>query len=459
MRLKADDCAAVVLAAGQGTRMKSRLPKVLHRVAGRPMIHHVLEAVAALGPAKVVAVVGHEAEQVRAVLGPDLDLVEQAQQLGTGHAVLQTRPLLEGKVKHVLVTYGDMPLLQSGTLQRLVNHHLEKAGCITILTCLADDPTGYGRVLRNGRGRVLQVVEEAEASPEQRAIAEVNAGVGCYAADWLWPHLSQIRLNARGEYYLTDLPEMAAAESLSVETVSIDNMAEVAGINDRVQLAEAEAVLRERVRERLMLSGVTIIDPRSTFIDTSVWVGSDTVIYPNTFLEGSTVIGPGCEVGPFSRLVNSRLGEGAKVVASFLEEAEVGDRASVGPFSHLRPGTRLAADVYVGNFAEMKNSTVDSGSHVHHFSYLGDATLGRDVNIGAGTITCNFSSETQVKSRTTVEDGAAIGSDTMLVAPVKVGKGAITGSGSVVTRDVPPETVAYGVPAREVRPVRKRSRS
>ena len=457
--MRTSDWAAVVLAAGQGTRMKSRLPKVLHKVAGRPMLQYGLDVLASLGAGRTIVVIGHGAEEVQAVLPPGVESVIQAPQLGTAHAVLQARSRLEGQVEHVLVTYGDMPLLRAETLQRLLSRHLESAGSITVLTVFADDPTGYGRVIRDQNGRVLAVVEENEASPEQKAVREVNAGVCCYRSDWLWPHLAQVRLNAKGEHYLTDLPAMAAAEDQTVETVLAESMAEIAGINDRVQLAQAEAILRDHVRQRLMLSGVTLIDPNSVFVDSTVEVGVDTVIYPNTFLEGTTVIGSGCEIGPFSRILDSRVGDGVRVLASFLEQAEVGDGTVMGPFSHLRPGTKLASNVDVGNFAEMKNSTVGSGSVIHHFSYLGDAAVGRNVNVGAGTVTCNFNTETRVKSATKIGDGAAIGSDTMLVAPVSVGDGAVTGAGSVVTRDIPADTVAYGMPAKPHRPTKKPAQS
>lgn len=439
--------AAVVLAAGQGTRMKSKLQKVLHPVAGVPMVEHVLAAVGESGVPRALLVVGREAEQVRRALGARVEYVEQARQLGTGHAVAQARPVLAGQVDTVLVLYGDTPLLRGATLRSLLDLQAGRAPAVTMLTATAADPAGYGRILRDERGRVAGIMEEAVASPEQRQIREINSGVYCFRASWLWTHLERVQLSPKGEYYLTDLIAMAVGEGEEVETVTLAEASEAMGINDRVALAEAERVARSRVRERLMRAGVTFVDPGSCLVDATVTIGQDTVIWPNCLLRGSTRIGAECQIGPGAVIEDSSVGDRSRVVASFLESARVEDDVTLGPFCHLRPGAHLAGGVELGNFAEVKQSYLGPGTKMYHFSYLGDATVGAGVNVGAGTITCNYDSETRTKSRTVVEDEVGLGSDTMLVAPVRVGARSTTGAGSVVTRDLPPDSVAYGVPA------------
>ncbi|MCL5110450.1 MAG: bifunctional UDP-N-acetylglucosamine diphosphorylase/glucosamine-1-phosphate N-acetyltransferase GlmU [Chloroflexi bacterium] len=439
--------AAVVLAAGQGTRMKSKLQKVLHPVAGVPMVEHVLAAVGESGVPRALLVVGREAEQVRRALGARVEYVEQARQLGTGHAVAQARPVLAGQVDTVLVLYGDTPLLRGATLRSLLDLQAGRAPAVTMLTATAADPAGYGRILRDERGRVAGIMEEAVASPEQRQVREINSGVYCFRASWLWPHLERVQLSPKGEYYLTDLIAMAVGEGEEVETVTLAEASEAMGINDRVALAEAERVARSRVRERLMRAGVTFVDPGSCLVDATVAIGQDTVIWPNCLLRGSTRIGADCQIGPGAVIEDSSVGDRSRVVASFLESARVEDDVTLGPFCHLRPGAHLAGGVELGNFAEVKQSYLGPGTKMHHFSYLGDATVGAGVNVGAGTITCNYDSETRTKSRTVVEDEVGLGSDTMLVAPVRIGARSTTGAGSVVTRDLPPDSVAYGVPA------------
>lgn len=451
-----DDLAVVILAAGQGVRMRSKLPKVLHKVAGWPMLQYVLAAAQKTQPAETVVVVGYGGEQIRAAFGLAVLYVEQAEQLGTGHAVAQAKSLLEGRARDVLVLYGDTPLIQGETLLSLVERHRAMKAVVTMLTSLVDNPAGYGRVVRSPADAVVGVVEERAATETQKAIREVNSGVYCFQGEWLWPRLAQLKLSEKGEYYLTDLIGLAVEEGRTVETIRLVDSREAMGINNREQLAEAEAALRWRVRRQLMLSGVTLIDPASTFVDATVQIGPDTVIYPNCFIEGQTVIGADCIVGPNAHIVDSRLGDGCHVVASMIEQATLASKVRVGPFSHVRPGAELADEVYVGNFAEIKKSRLGKGTRMHHFSYLGDAIVGERVNIGAGTITCNFDSETGQKSTTVIEDDAAIGSDTMLVAPVRVGAGSSTGAGSVVTHDVPPDSVALGVPAKVVRPSRIR---
>ncbi len=438
--------AVVILAAGEGTRMKSSVPKVLHPLAGRPMVWYSVEMAARLSVDRPVLVVGCDADAVRQVLGEAVVYVEQADRLGTGHAVLQARSLLAGRSQAVLVCYADMPLLTPDSLGRLVDLQQHSGAAIAMLTLLADDPMSFGRVVRGMDGQVQAIVEEAVATPEQLAIRELNAGVYCFAADWLWSRLPDLPLSPKGEYYLTDLVAMAVAEGQRVEALVSEDAEELLGINNRVHLARAEAIMRRRINEQWMLAGVTLVDPAATYIEATVELGADTVIYPHTYLQGATTVGVGCEIGPNTLVRDSQIGERCVVRASVVEEARVEDGVNIGPFAHLRKGAHLGPGVHVGNFGEIKNSYLGPGTKMGHFSYVGDATIGAEVNIGAGTITCNF--DGQHKQRTVIEDGAFIGSDTMLVAPVRIGAGAKTGAGAVVTHDVPPGSLAYGVPAR-----------
>lgn len=440
---------SVILAAGQGTRMRSSLPKVLHPILGRPMVAYALDVARRVTQAKPVVVIGHAAEQVRAAIGEEAEFVLQRQQLGTGHAVQQVAPLLRDQVDYVLVTYGDMPLLRAATLQRLLEAQREHDGPISLLTVVADDPRGFGRILRADDGRVLAIVEEAHATPEQRAIRELNTGVFCFQADWLWDALGKIQRSPKGEYYLTDLVEIAVREGRSVQALSVEDPVEVIGVNTRLHLAEATAQMQQRINQAWMLAGVTIIDPRSTYIEPDVRIGRDTVLWPGTFLEGDTVIGAMCEIGPHTRIQNSQIGDRCKIVFSVIEQAVLEDEVDVGPFGHLRKGAHLARGVHMGNFGEVKNSYLGPGTKMGHFSYIGDATIGENVNIGAGTITCNYDGER--KHPTEIGDQVFIGSDTMLVAPLKIGKGARTGAGSVVTKDIPADTLVVGVPARAIK--------
>jgi bifunctional UDP-N-acetylglucosamine pyrophosphorylase/glucosamine-1-phosphate N-acetyltransferase len=436
----------VILAAGQSTRMKSEVPKVLHPLAGKPMVQYAVETAAQLTTEKPLLVVGNGADQVRQAVGNQVVYVEQRGQLGTGHALLQARPLLEGHSEMVAVWYADMPLLSADTLRRLTELQTIGKGPITMLTVVADDPMGFGRILRDEAGQVVGIVEEAVATDAQKAICELNCGVYCFDGGWLWPHLAQLPLSPKGEYYLTDIVAMAVAEGQVVEALTISDVTEVLGINERSHLAQAEAAMRQRINQKWTLEGVTLIAPALTFIDATVAIGQDSVIYPNTYLEGATGIGHRCRLGPNTIVRDSTIGDACIIEASVVEGAILEDGVDVGPFSHLRKGAHLAKGVHVGNFGEVKNSYLGPGAKMGHFSYLGDATVGRDVNIGAGTITCNY--DGQRKHPTVIEDGAFIGSDTMLVAPVRVGAGAKIGAGSVVTHDVPPGSIAYGVPAR-----------
>ena len=444
----------VILAAGQGTRMHSAIPKVVHPLMGKAMIQYSIDAALEVCSTKPVVVIGHEVEEIRRVVADRADFVVQEPQLGTGHALLQTEPVLDGKTDLVLVTTADMPLLRTQTLAHLVAAQESHAGPVTMLTLISGEPRGFGRVIRNPDGQVRAVVEEAQAAPEQLSIRELNASVYCFAADWLWESLRRIPLSPKGEYYLTDLVEIAASDGLSVQAVILDDPVEAIGINTRVHLSEAEALLRAQINRGWMLTGVTIIDPGRTYIETGVTIGQDTEIWPDTYLQGDTTVGCGCKVGPNTMVRDTSIGDRCVVLTSVLEDAEVEDDVRIGPYGHLRKGTHLAEGVHIGNFGEVKNSYLGPGTKMGHFSYVGDATIGPGVNIGAGTITCNFDGE--CKSRTEIGANVFLGSDTMLVAPVKLGDGARTGAGSVVTKNVQPNTLVAGVPARAIRKLDKK---
>ncbi len=437
----------VVLAAGVGSRFKSALPKVLHPLAGRPMLDYVLRTAEDLAPDRIVVVAGYRAQEVEGWVNGRAHVVIQSEQLGTGHAVLQSRPVLSD-TDEVLVLYGDVPLVRAQSLLRLLDLRRGAGAVMAVLSFYPEDPSGYGRIIRDSAGSPIGIVEEREADEKQRAVGEVNSGICAFDGRWLWRHLDKIEAGTNGEYYLTSLARAAAREG-GLAVVPGGDSTEFLGVNDRIQLAKVEAIVRDRIRHRLMEEGVTLIDPSSTFIDEQVEIGPDTVIFPQCFLEGETVIGRGCRIGPMTRIVDSFIGDGSMVVMSVIEGSWVEGQVDIGPFSHLRPGSRIEKGVHIGNFVEVKASTVGAGSRMGHFSYIGDAAIGRDVNVGAGTVTCNFDGIR--KHRTTVGDKVFLGSDTMLVAPVNVGEGAMTGAGSVVTKDIPPYSVAYGVPARVVK--------
>ena len=445
--------ASIVLAAGKGTRMRSKLPKVLHPLAGKPMVWHALEAVNGLTDLAPVLVVGYKAEAIREAMGPSCQYVLQEEQLGTGHAVACARSLLEGKSDTLLVTFGDMPLLCKESLEKLIRKHQQADSPVTMTSFIGDEARGFGRVVRNERGEVIAIVEQVDATPEQLAIREYNVSAYCFAADWLWKALDKIPVSPKGEYYLTDVVGLAVAEGFAIQSLVLEDPVEAIGINSRVHLATAEKILRQRINEHWMVEGVTLIDPDTTYIEAGVSIGKDTVIQPNTHLRGLTVIGEDCEIGPDTTVTDTKVGDRARLVSSTLESAILEDDVSMGPYCHLRKGAYLANGVHMGNYAEVKDSYLGSQTKMGHFSYIGNAKIGSNVNIGAGTITCNFDGEK--KNPTEIGDDVFIGSDTMLVAPVKIGDRAVTAAGAVVTRDVPPDTLVVGVPAKEKRKLEK----
>lgn len=448
--------SAVLLAAGQGTRMKSDVPKVLHPVCGRPMALYGLNAARSASTETPVLVVGVGAEAVRKTLGGSVDYVLQEQPLGTGHAVMQAERLLKGKTDYVIVTYADMPLLRGETLQKLVETQQANPGPMSLLTVVHDNPRGFGRVVRKTDGTVAEIVEEYVARPEQLAIKELNVGAYCFSAGWLWEALQRIPISKKGEYYLTDTVELAAKDHLPVQAIVLDDFVETIGVNTRIHLAEAEAAMRQRINNGHMLNGVTLLDPASTYIEAGVSIGADSVIWPNTYLQGETSIGQGCAIGPNSHIRDSMIGNACKVFMSVMEGAVLENNVEMGPFARLRKGAHLCEHVHMGNFGEVKDSTLGPGVKMGHFSYIGNAQIGAEVNIGAGTITCNFDGEH--KNATEIGEGVFIGSDTMLVAPVKLGDYARTGAGAVVTRDIPADALAVGVPARVIKQLPRKAK-
>lgn len=445
--------ASIILAAGQGTRMRSKLPKVLHPVVGKPMVWYALQAVQPLVDLPPLIVVGHGADAVRDFVGHSAEFILQVEQLGTGHAVACAQSELEGKADTILVTFADMPLLRGETLAQLVALHQAGESPVTMTSFIGDEARGFGRVVRNAAGHVIAIIEQADATPEQLAIREYNVSAYCFQADWLWEALAQIPMSPKGEYYLTDVVGLAVGQGYPVDSMILEDVTEGVGLNNRVHLATVEKLMRERINRKWMLAGVTFINPEATYIEPDVTIGQDTVIQPNTHLRGQTVIGEGCEIGPDTTVVDSQVGNRVHLLASVIEQAEIADDVTIGPYCHLRKGAILKEGVHLGNFAEVKDSCLGPGTKMGHFSYIGNATIGKNVNIGAGTITCNYDGEK--KNPTEVGDDVFLGSDTMLVAPVKIGDRSITGAGAVVTKDVPQDTLVIGVPAREKRKMEK----
>jgi bifunctional UDP-N-acetylglucosamine pyrophosphorylase/glucosamine-1-phosphate N-acetyltransferase len=444
----------LILAAGLGTRMKSNVAKVLHKLDGRPLIGHVVRTASSLQPRKLYVVIGHQAEQVQASveseIGKDrLEFRTQIEQRGTGDAVLTAKDALAAAHSTVLLLSGDVPLVRAETLKKLLETHAnEKAAC-TILTVRMENPTGYGRIVRDGDQGFCKIVEQRDATDDERQIREINSGIYCFDSDKLFTALEQVQpTNSQSEYYLTDVPAILKSKNERVSLFQHADTREVSGINTRAELAEFENLLRRRTIRQLMLeSGVTFIDPSNTYVSADAQIGRDCVIHPNVHIEGDSIIGEGCEIQQGSRVVNSRLGNRAVIKDHCLiVDSTIANDCSVGPFAHLRMGARMGEKSVVGNFVEVKKSTIGRGTKSMHLTYLGDATIGDKTNIGAGTVTCNY--DGKHKHPTIIEDNVRIGSDTMLVAPVTVGKGSVTAAGAVVTKDVPPNTLVAGVPAK-----------
>jgi len=432
---------AVVLAAGQGTRMKSKLYKVLHPVCGKSMVEHVIDNINTLNTNRIVTVVGHGAEMVKETLGNKSEYVLQAEQLGTAHAIQQADQLLGSLEGTTLVVCGDTPLIRPETMQSLFDHHQKTNAKATILTAITDNPTGYGRILRDSTGQVSQIVEQKDATEEQRLVKEINTGTYCFDNKLLFETLKLVKNdNAQGEYYLPDVIEILQKQGEMVSAYVTNDFDETLGVNDRFALSQAEELMRARINERHMRNGVTIINPATTHISSEAIIGSDTIIKPGTVIEGKTVIGEDCVIGPNSHIVNTTIGDRTTIHSSVLVDSIVGNETAIGPFAHLRPESSLGDKVKIGNFVEVKKSSLGNNSKVSHLSYIGDAEVGQNVNIGCGTITVNYDGKNKYK--TTIEDGVFVGCNSNLVAPVTLKEGSYVAAGSTITKEVPSDALA-----------------
>ena len=432
----------IILAAGKGTRMKSKLPKVLHKVCGKPMLEHVIEAARGAGSEREVVVIGSGADEVRERIH-DVEFALQAEQLGTGHAVKMAKDKISDVDGTVMILCGDTPLVTSELLNQFIERHEQSKAAATVLTAIMPDATGYGRIVRNQSGTVDKIVEHKDANEDELQIHEVNSGMYCFNTKILFDALDKVTNdNAQGEYYLTDVIGIIRAQGLLIDAFATNAFTQIFGINSRYQLATAERFLRQRKNIELMDSGVTILDPDSTFIDSDVEIGRDTTILPFTYIENGTTIGENCSIGPNCRLQNTKIGNDVTLQFVYAHDAQVDDEVVIGPYVHLRPGTHINRGVKIGNFVEVKNSNIGEGTKLPHLQYIGDSDVGANVNIGCGTVTCNY--DGKKKYRTTIGDNVFIGCNTNLVAPVNIGSGAYTAAGSTITQDVPENNLAIG---------------
>ncbi|QNO14877.1 bifunctional UDP-N-acetylglucosamine diphosphorylase/glucosamine-1-phosphate N-acetyltransferase GlmU [Alkalicella caledoniensis] len=434
--------SAIILAAGKGTRMKSNTIKVLHKLLDKPMLEYIYDALEPLSVEKIVTIVGHQKDKVLELYKNESLFAEQKEQLGTGHAVLQAQEFFNGdEDEDVLILCGDTPLLSHVTLKKLVDYHREGLYAGTVLTAYQEDPRGYGRIIRNKANEVELIVEEKDATADQKGIKEVNTGIFVFNSKLLFELLPKVKNdNAQGEYYLPDVLKLIVKNGLKLGAQTMDEPNEMAGINDRIRLYEAQRILQQRVNESWMLEGVTIIDPLNTYISTKASIGPDTVIYPMTFIEGNTSIGQGCIIGPNTKIVNSHILNNSEVTQSTVLDSQVGENCSVGPYSYLRPNTKVGNSVRVGNFVELKNTSMADNSKAAHLAYLGDAQVGENVNIGCGTITVNYDGKNKFK--TIIESDVFVGSNSNLVAPVTLKKGSFIAAGSTITDDTPENSLA-----------------
>lgn len=442
---------AIVLAAGLGKRMKSKLHKVLHPVCGKAMVSHVIDATKSANVERTVVIVGHGSEEVKAALGNEVEYAVQEQQLGTGHAVMQAESLLKDEEGVTFVLCGDTPLITARSLTDMVNMHLQSGAAATVASAILEQPQGYGRIIRNESGRVEKIVEQKDCNEKEEKVQEINAGIYCFDNQKLFQALKQVgNNNAQGEYYLTDVIGILKNKNESIQAYVLESESEAMGVNDRVALAEAERVMRERINHNHMLNGVTLIDPLHTYIDSDVVIGQDTVIYPGTCLKGRTVLGEGCHIGPNADITNTKVGDSVHIKHSVLTDACVGSEAVIGPYAYLRPQARIGQRVKIGDFVEIKNSSIGDDSKVSHLGYVGDAEVGKKVNIGCGAITVNY--DGYAKHKTQIEDGAFIGSNVNLIAPVKVSKNAYIVAGSTITDHVPEDSVAIARQRQTTKP-------
>ena len=436
-----ENTAVVIMAGGKGKRMKSDLPKVLHEIAGRPILNYIFDTINQLNLKKTIMIVGYQGEKVRELIGSDIEYAEQSEQLGTAHAVLQSKKLLELFTGNILILSGDVPFLKANTLRKFLRYHQKNKYSCSLISAILENPRGYGRVIRNKKGEIREIIEEADLNGNEKEIKEVNAGIYCFEKNKLFQILEKITPNNKqNEYYLTDAVKILLEEGLKVGNIILEDHTEMSGINTRMDLVEASKKINQRVLHQLMFQGVTIIDPASTFIEEGVQINKDTTIYPFTIIQKESKIGQNCIIGPYSHIINAKIGNEVKIWSSVIEDSEIKDGVKIGPYSHLRPGTTVEKNAKIGNFVEVKKSIIGEGSKASHLTYLGDAKLGKNVNVGAGTITCNYDGEK--KNTTIIEDDVFIGSNNSLVAPVKLGKASYTGAGSTITENIPENSLA-----------------